>query len=94
MAAELVDRLAISVAISRFHGMGVVDSRSLRYDNYVRMQHFVRRTIYVPFRRFLGAVRRDFKQRLYAALHGTLGSYLRDALHEGSADVVAYLHRA
>jgi cell shape-determining protein MreD len=31
-------------------------------------------------------------KRLYAALHGTLGSYLRDALHEGSADVVACLH--
>jgi hypothetical protein len=30
-------------------------------------------------------------QRLYAALHGTLDSYLRDALHEGSVDAVAYL---
>jgi hypothetical protein len=29
-------------------------------------------------------------QRLYAALHGTLGSYL-DALQERSADVVACL---
>jgi hypothetical protein len=28
-------------------------------------------------------------QRLSAALHGTLGSYLRDALQEGSADAVA-----
>jgi hypothetical protein len=26
------------------------------------------------------------------ALHVTLGSYLRDALHEGSDDVVACLH--
>jgi hypothetical protein len=42
MAAELVDRLAILMAIRRFHGMGVDDSRSLRYDNYVRMHHFVR----------------------------------------------------
>jgi hypothetical protein len=31
-------------------------------------------------------------QRLFVALHGTMGSYLRDALHEGSADVVACLH--
>jgi hypothetical protein len=30
-------------------------------------------------------------QRLFAALHGTLGSYLRDALHDGSANVVARL---
>jgi hypothetical protein len=30
-------------------------------------------------------------QRLFAALHGTLGSYLRDALQEGSADAVACL---
>jgi hypothetical protein len=30
-------------------------------------------------------------QRLSAALHGTLGSYLRDAFQEGSADAVACL---
>jgi hypothetical protein len=30
-------------------------------------------------------------QRLSAALHGTLGSYLHDALQEGSADAVACL---
>jgi hypothetical protein len=48
VAAELVDRLAILVAIRRFLGMGAADSRSLRYDSYVRMQHFVRRSTYVP----------------------------------------------
>jgi hypothetical protein len=38
MAAELVDRLATLVAVRRFPGMGVADSRSLRCDNYyVRM---------------------------------------------------------
>jgi hypothetical protein len=31
-------------------------------------------------------------QRLVAALHGTLYSYLRDALQEDSVDVVACLH--
>jgi hypothetical protein len=51
---ELVDRLAILVAARRFPGMGVVDSRSLRYESYVRLQHFVRRSTCVPFRRFLG----------------------------------------
>jgi hypothetical protein len=91
MAAELVDRLAILVAVRRFLGMGVADSRSLCSNIYVRMQHFVRRTICVPFRRFLGDVRREFMRRLYAALHGTLGSYLRDALQEGSVDAVACL---
>jgi hypothetical protein len=30
-------------------------------------------------------------QRLSDALHGTLGFYLRDALHEGSANAVACL---
>jgi hypothetical protein len=44
MAAELVDRLAILVAVRRFPGMGVADSRSLRFDIYVRLQYFVRRT--------------------------------------------------
>jgi hypothetical protein len=29
-------------------------------------------------------------QRLFATLHGTLGSYLRDALQKGSDDVVAH----
>jgi hypothetical protein len=41
MAAELVDRLAIIVAVRRFPGMGAVDSRSLRSNSCVRMQHFV-----------------------------------------------------
>jgi hypothetical protein len=31
-------------------------------------------------------------QRLCVALHDTMGTYLRDALHEGSAHVVARLH--
>jgi hypothetical protein len=93
MAAELVDRLAIWVALCRFPGMGVADSRSLRTDSYVRMQHFVRRTTYyVPFRRILGDVRLEFMQRLSAALHGTLGSYLRDAFQEDNANFVACHH--
>jgi hypothetical protein len=29
-------------------------------------------------------------QRLFAALHGTLGSYLRDAFQEGSADAFVF----
>jgi hypothetical protein len=36
-------------------------------------------------------VRREFMQRPFAALNGTLGSYLRDAFQEGSADAVACL---
>jgi hypothetical protein len=39
----------------------------------------------------MGDVRREFMQRLFAVLHGTLGSYLRDALEEGSVDAVACL---
>jgi hypothetical protein len=54
MAAQLVDCLAILVAVRRFHGMGVVDSRSLRCDSYGRMQNFVRLTTFGPFRLFLG----------------------------------------
>jgi hypothetical protein len=50
MADELVDRLV--VVVRRFLGMDAGDSRSLRYGNYVRMQHFVRRTTCGPFRRF------------------------------------------
>jgi hypothetical protein len=52
MAVELVDRLAILVAVRRFPCMGAFDSRSLRSDSYVRMEHVVRRTN-DPFRRFL-----------------------------------------
>jgi hypothetical protein len=56
------------------------------------MKGFVRRSSYVPLRRFLADVRRDeLMQRLSIALHGTKGSYLRDALLEGSADVAACL---
>jgi hypothetical protein len=80
VAAELVDRLAILVGVRRCLGMGAAYSRSLRSHNYVRMQYFVRRSTYVPFRRVLGDVRREFMQRLFVIRHGTLGSYLRDAL--------------
>jgi hypothetical protein len=72
----------------RWHG---TDSRSFCSDSYVRMQHLVRRSIYVPCRPFLGDVRRYFVQRLSTALHGTLGSYFRDALQEGIVDVMACL---
>jgi hypothetical protein len=41
--------------------------------------------------RFMGDVRRELMQRLVVALHGTLGSCLRDALQKGSADAVACL---
>jgi hypothetical protein len=91
MAAELLDRLAILVKVRRFTGMGATDSRSFRSNGYVRIQHFVRRSTFVPSRRFLGNGRREFMQRLSTALHDTLGSYLRDALQEGSADAVACL---
>jgi hypothetical protein len=44
-----------------------------------------------PFSRFVADVRREFMQRLFYVLHGTLGSYLRDVLHEGRVTVVACL---
>jgi hypothetical protein len=72
--------------------VGVTDSRSLRCDDYVRMQHVVRRSTFIPFRRFLWGVRREFMQGLFAALHGTLGSHLRDASHEATAGAVACLN--
>jgi hypothetical protein len=59
MAADLVDRLVILVAFRRFLDLGAVDSRPLRFDIYIRIQHFVRRTTYFPFRCFLGDVRRE-----------------------------------
>jgi hypothetical protein len=83
MAAEWADCLAILVEAYRFHGMGVADFRFLCYDSYVRMQHFVRRYTYVPFRRCLGDMRRQFVHRLSAARHDASGSHLRDALQAG-----------
>jgi hypothetical protein len=38
--------MAFLVAFPRLHGMDVADSRSLRCDSHVRMQHFVRRTTF------------------------------------------------
>jgi hypothetical protein len=73
VAIELVDRLAILVDVRCFPGTDVADSCSMRSGNYVRMQHFVRRSTYVRFRRFWGDVLREFMQRLFAALHGILG---------------------
>jgi hypothetical protein len=59
MATKLIDRLAILVEVRRFRGMGGTESRSLRFNSYVRMQHFVRISTYVPFRRFWGDVREN-----------------------------------
>jgi hypothetical protein len=39
----------------------------------------------------LRGVRRDFMHRLFAALHGTLDFYLREAFRKGSADAMACL---
>jgi hypothetical protein len=63
--------MAILVAVRRFPGMGVGDSRSLRSDSYVRMQHVVRRSTSIPFRPLMGGVRRELMQRFSAAIHGT-----------------------
>jgi hypothetical protein len=93
MADELVYRMAISVADRRFPVMGAADSRSLRFDMYsisVCNISFVA-PLLLLFDVFWGDMRREFMQRLFAALHSTLGSYLRDALHEGSVDAVACL---
>jgi hypothetical protein len=91
MAAELVDGLAILVDVRRFLGMGVVEPCSLRSESYARIQHFVRQITSLPYRRLLEDVRREFTQRLSASLHGTMSSYLRDALHEGDGDDVECL---
>jgi hypothetical protein len=92
MAAELADRLAILVAFRRFPSMDAKVCRLLRSESCVRMQHIVRRSTYVSFRRFLSGVRREFVQRLSVALPVTLGSYPRDDLQEGSVDVMACLN--
>jgi hypothetical protein len=55
------------------------------------MKEFVRRSTSIPFRRLLVDERVEFMQRLSMVLHGPLGSYLRDALHEGGATPVACL---
>jgi hypothetical protein len=87
MAVVFVDRPTIFVAIC--NGMGDADSLRLRCESNFRMQHFVRRSTYAPFRRFSGDVPRGFLQSLSAALHGALGSYLCYAFHESGADIMA-----
>jgi hypothetical protein len=58
---------------------------------FARVKEYVQRSAYVPFRRFLGDVRREVMHRLSVGFYGTLGSYLRDALHEGGAAAAACL---
>jgi hypothetical protein len=53
--------LAILVAVRRFPCMDIVNYGLLRRDTYVRMQHFVRRYIFVTSRRFLGDMRRFWR---------------------------------
>jgi hypothetical protein len=73
--------------------MGAADSRSLRFDSYyVRMQILFIDILLILFDVFGGDLRREFIQRLFAARHGTLGSYLRDALQKGYVDTMACLY--
>jgi hypothetical protein len=94
MTVELVGQVDILLA-RRFHSMDDADSGSLLPVSYVRMQHFVRRsTYYVPVRRCVGGMRcvTVFSSIYFAinvALLGTLGTFRRDALQEGSANIVA-----
>jgi hypothetical protein len=94
MQAAWYNSISICILTPRASGLDrevrqAADSRSLRFDNYVRMHDFVRRSINVSFRRFLGDVLRELMKRLCDALPATLGSYLRDALQKGSANIVA-----
>jgi hypothetical protein len=91
MAVDLVDRWAILVANRHFPGVGGADSRSIRSERCTRIKKFVRRFAHFPLRRLLGDVRRRFMHRLFVILHSTLGSYPRDALHEGGASIIACL---
>jgi hypothetical protein len=95
LAGELVDRLAILVAVRRFPGMGAASSRNLVLCAMAFITVCNISLDYLcsfsAFWAFGGYVRREFMQRLSVALHGTLGSYPRDALQEGSADAVACL---
>jgi hypothetical protein len=86
---NFVYRLAILADVRRFPSMGAAVSRCVRCESYARMKEFVRQSTYIPFHRFLGDLRREFMQILSVVLHGTLGSYLRDALQGGCAVVVA-----
>jgi hypothetical protein len=89
-AVELVDRVADLVVVCRSCSMGVIDSRYcvLAFTCVCNIS-----SIYfpLPFRRFLGDVRREFLQRLSTILYVTWGSYLRDVWQEGSAYAVASL---
>jgi hypothetical protein len=90
MAVELVDRLAILVAICRSLE-GVLLTLVLCAMTAMSVCNISFVDLIMLFSAFLGDVWREFMQRLFVALHGTLGSYLRDGLQEGSADIVACL---
>jgi hypothetical protein len=79
------------MVVLRFPSLSAADSRSLRFKGYALVKKNVQRSTTVHFRRSLGGVRCELMQRLSMFLHGSMGSYLRDALHEGNANVVAYL---
>jgi hypothetical protein len=86
IAIDLVARLVIIMNFRRFLSMGATSHRTLCSESYARMKEFARR--YTHFRRCLGDVRGEPMLRLFMVLHGTLGSYLRDALHEDCVDAV------
>jgi hypothetical protein len=80
------------VAVHRFFNMGAEDSRSLRYEMMSACNiSFV--NLSFPFDGFWGDIcAARILATPCAALHGALGSYLRDAFHEGTAEAVTCLH--
>jgi hypothetical protein len=92
VATGLVDRLAILVVVRRCHGMGVADSRSLRFRIVMSACNISSVDLLLFLFDILGrCVARTYATSLLCSslYFGFLSS--RDALQEGNADVVACL---
>jgi hypothetical protein len=75
--------------------MGVADSHSLGSDDcvcYVSRIISLVDLLMFPFDVFGGKCEENSCNDFLSLFFGTLGSYLRDALKEGNANVVACLH--
>jgi hypothetical protein len=86
--AAAVDTTRIFVTICDYK-----ESRGSRPQKGEKKFPYICHKMYSPYDNVLQRwdVRREFMQRLSMVLHGTLGSYPRDALQEGVAAAVACL---
>jgi hypothetical protein len=93
LAAGWIDRLAISlVIVRRFPSFGAAEYRFWRFGSYTPHEGVCTPVYIFPLPSIPWGRTSCVHSASFVFFHGTFGSYVRAALHEGGASTVACLH--